>query len=93
MIRVSFPSLNPIEALQTRNVVWFSNTSSQDNQSEDFAHYHHESVLYTRDITNEEIRGKLKSFNMDVSYRNEQGEMVETVYNLGDTMVFIQNDQ
>lgn len=90
---ISFPSINQIKMLLTSNVVWFANSSSQDNQSEDYAHYHNEFVLYTRDIKDEEIRDKLKSLNIDVSYRNEQGKMVKTVYNLADTMVFTQNDQ
>lgn len=85
---ISFPNPSQIKTLLNNNVYWFGSSFSQDNPGEDFASYRHEMVLYTRDVSNEELKNKFKGLNIEVSYRNEEGKTVKNLYNLADTMIF-----
>ena len=85
--KLSFPEVTQIKDVLTDKVYWFSSSSSQDNSSEDFAHYSAESVVYIREIGENGLRDRLKSLNMDVAYTNQQGERVEQSHNLGDILV------
>ena len=72
----------------TRDVYWFASSFSQDNSSENFAHYSTEIVVYTRETGENGLRDRLKNLNIDVAYTNQQGERVEQSYNLGDILVY-----
>ncbi len=84
---IIFPSMRDVRDMLTSDIWWYGNSGSQDNKSEDFAHYWVEAVLYTRNTSFEEIRGKLGNLKIDVSYKDEQGKAKRATYNLGDLLV------
>ncbi|WP_083842141.1 M56 family metallopeptidase [Desulfosporosinus youngiae] len=88
--KLSFPEDRQITDVLTPEVHWFSSSFSQDNSSENFAHYSAEIVVYIREIGENGLRDRLKNLNIDVAYTNQQGERVEQSYNLGDILVVIE---
>lgn len=54
-----------------------------DPKAED-AYYLLESTLYTRNVTPQEIREKLKNLEIVISDTDQQGKTLESTYNLAD---------
>ena len=48
-----------IKAVLTPDIYWYGQGSSQDNDNEDFAYYHQEAVLFTRNVSEDELRRRL----------------------------------
>ena len=85
---ITFPSIREVKDVLTREILWFSSGYSQDNPKEGFAQYGIESVIYTRNLTDEELRDKLRALEIKVSYKNEEYEFVGLNFNLGDILSF-----
>ena len=88
---IRFPSLQDVRRLLSSDVVWYGNYGSQDNDSEDFAHYWIEAVLFTRNTSDDEIRRKLNSLHTDISYKDEQGNEKKETYPLGGSLASYRN--
>lgn len=85
--KVTFPDMAAVKKLFSENDYCFGNYSTQDNKVEDFAHYNIEMVLYTGDLTETEIRDRLKSLKIGASYTDEQGRKVEKMYLASDIAI------
>lgn len=85
---ITFPSIRDLQDLLTEDVLWFSSGLSQDSPNENFAQYVIESVVYTRNLTDEEFRNKLGALEITLYYQNKEHEPVELNFNMGDILVF-----
>jgi beta-lactamase regulating signal transducer with metallopeptidase domain len=83
---INFPG-DKVYGLFTDTIVWYSHSMKQDNPSEDFAMYRYEFILFTRNITDEDLRDRLGNLSIEVSYTNDLGENVKNLYNLGETLL------
>ncbi|AET67809.1 antirepressor regulating drug resistance protein [Desulfosporosinus orientis DSM 765] len=80
---ISFPTSRDLQDLFTSDVYWFGRSESMDPKVED-VYYLLESTLYTRNVTPQEIREKLKNLEIDISNTDQQGKTLESTYNLAD---------
>lgn len=87
--KITFPTQNKLSTLFSDDEYWFGGYRIQDNQSEDFAHYDNEIVLYTRNLTNAEIKSRLKSIKIGAVYTDEHGNKIKKIYRASDILVII----
>lgn len=80
---VRFPTSLELRDLLTSDVYWFSRSEAMNPPAED-VYCLLEATLYTRNITPQEIREKLKALEIEVAYTDQQGKKLETTYNLAD---------
>ena len=67
---------------------WYGNGSSQNNAEEDFTIVRSESVLYRRDISNDEIKNMFDGYEAAVSYTGADGNVVEQSLPMTDALQF-----
>lgn len=80
---VSFPTALELRDLLTSDVYWFGRSEAMNPPAED-VYCLLEATLYTRNITPQEIREKLKVLEIEVAYTDQQGEKLKNTYNLAD---------
>ena len=84
-----------IEALNNVDGIsryWTGGWSSRDNESENFASYDHEFNLYTKGLSEDEIRNAFKNKKITVSWKNSENEQINKEFNLYDLLQFNSNN-
>lgn len=71
---------------------WNGGGSSQDNESQNFAEYHHEFKFYSKGLSEDDIRNAFKNEKIIVSWKNSKNEQFEQEYNLFDLLQFSSNN-
>lgn len=90
---INVPSVREITNVLTDGVVWFSRSSKQDNPDEDHAAYHLETVLFVRNLTEQELRDRLAPLQVDVSYTDAGSQKsVNRTYPLSQTVEIEESD-
>ena len=67
---------------------WYGNGSSQNNAEEDFTIVRSESVIYRRDISDDEIKNMFDGYEAAVSYTGADGNVVEQSLPMTDAVQF-----
>lgn len=70
---------------------WYGGGIRQDNKGENSATYHQDCVIYTKGLSDEEIRTALKNEKIKLSWVNSKGEKIQKEYNLSDLIEFSSN--
>ncbi|KGR79028.1 hypothetical protein [Ureibacillus manganicus] len=61
---------------------------TQDNQSENFAMYHQEAVIYTKALSEDDLKRALSGVKVTVSWINTKNEQIEREYIVSDFVEF-----
>lgn len=67
---------------------WYGGGLRQDNKNENSATYHQDCVIYTKGLSDEEIRTAFKNEKINLSWVNGKGEEKQKEYNLSDLIEF-----
>jgi hypothetical protein len=89
---IRVPSVREITDVLTDSVVWFSHDARQDNLNEDHAAYHLETVLFVRNLTEQELRDRLSPLQVDVSYMDGGQKSVKRTYPLSQAVAVKESD-
>lgn len=67
---------------------WYGNGSSQNNADENFSVFRSESVIYRRNLTDDQIKNMFDGYNAEVTYTGADGQTVEETIPFIDAVVF-----
>ena len=85
-------SMQAVNNIDSRSRYWNGGWSSQDNESQNFASYDHEFILYTKGLSEDEIRKAFSNEKISVSWTNNKNEQIKKEYNLSDLLKFSSNN-
>lgn len=73
---IRIPTVQDMTEALTDQVVWISHDARQDNLTEDHADYHLETVLFVRNLTERELKEKLRNLKVSVAYATDGGKQI-----------------
>lgn len=71
---------------------WYGSWHYEDIESESFATYHQEFVLYAKGLSDDDIKKAFSNEKITVSWTNHKNEQIKEEYNLSDLIKFSSNN-
>ncbi len=85
---LKMPALKNLMADKRIDGYWYGRGQSQNNADEDFSQWVSESVIYRRDLTDDDIRGIFDGAEAVVTYCLSENEIEEEVIAMADYIEF-----
>jgi len=87
--KITCPDIGEITAKLSTKVVRYTNSSSMNNDTDSVVNFDNTLVLYTKGISNDALKSKLKGLKIEASYTDTNGKTVLKSYDIADVLQFI----
>lgn len=83
---IKIPDINKV--LKDEGILWFGNSTKQDNESENFACYQEDYVIFVRNLSDDAIKAIFEKSEVNVSWITSEGKEMNSVSNLSEIIEF-----
>lgn len=80
--KIIVPNIKEVINSKYEERYWFGEGSAQDNEGENFAEYSEKIIFYSKGLNEEEIKEVFKSLEVKISWKTNNGENKEKIFNL-----------
>ena len=87
--KITCPDIGEITDKLSSKVVRYANSSSMNNDSDSVVNYDNTLVLYTKGISNDALKSKLKGLKIEVSYTDVNGKIIKKAYDIAEILQFV----
>lgn len=87
--KIICPDIGEITDKLSSKVVRYANSSSMNNDTDSVVNYDNTLVLYTKEISNDALKSKLKGLKIVADYTDINGKIIQKSYDIADILQFI----
>lgn len=87
--KITCPDIGEITAKLSSKVVRCTNSASMNNDTDSVVNYDNTLILYTKGMSNDALKSKLKGLKIEASYTDTNGKIIQKSYDIADVLQFV----